>query len=277
MTATLLDAARRAVTGPAIALAICLLPGTAHALFTVNFDADGNGDDVVHGQIIDDEYTLANGGIVDGGTGGVVGMTVSAANGGGGPDLGVAFDTALTGTEDPDLQDPFTVPTDPSLESDSSLTNPGNILIVQENSTGCTSDGVCDLPDDEGGGSNTFTFTFSDAVTLFSVDVFDVDGTPDNQMETVDFVLRDSAGASIFETTNLGTGGNNTAARVEFGTGIMNVAVLEATFSSSGALSNIHGEVPPNGTPPTSVSAPGSLALLALGLAGSMLARRRRT
>jgi len=266
---------RPALAGPVLALAACLLPGSAHALFTVNFDADGMGDPIVHGQVIDDEYTLANGGIVDGGTGGVVGMTVSALNGGGGPDLGVAFDTTLGVTEDPDLQDPFTVPTNTSLESDSSITNPGNILIVQENSTGC-GDGVCDSPDDEGGGPNTFTFTFSDAVTLFSVDVFDVDGTPDKQKETVAFVLRDSAGASIFETTNLGTGGDNTAARVEFGTGIMNVAALEATFSSSGALSNIKGEVPSNGTPPTSVSAPGSLALLALGLAGAAASRRRR-
>jgi len=230
----------------------------AQASFTINFDQDGLGNPIVHGQRIDDEYRLPGSHIV-GNPG--LGVDIGATNTGGGPNYAVAFDSSLSNTSDPDLENPFFDQSTGAEHTDPELRNPGNILIVQENDNGC-GDGVCDDPDDEAGGG-MIKFTFSEAVTLFSLDVFDIDGS---QSEMA-FIVN---GTTTIETVG-DIGGDNHAKRIVLGgaQGVMNVTMLEVEFTSSGALSNIKGEVP------TEVPEPATGALLLLGLAGAGFARRR--
>jgi hypothetical protein len=84
-------------------------------------------------------------------------------------DFGVIFDTTRTGTADPDLEDAW------NGGNLASATVLGNILIIQENNTGCGDD-VCNSPDDEGnrpGGS--FDIRLSSAISGFGFDLIDVE------------------------------------------------------------------------------------------------------
>ena len=95
-----------------------------------------------HGTVVNSQYDSAEFGFA----------TIAANNSGGGPDLAVSFDSGLSDTEDPDLEagvTGFTHVLD-GQSGDLGSIKPGNILIIQENSTGCAVDGVCNSPDDEG-------------------------------------------------------------------------------------------------------------------------------
>jgi len=266
-----------------LAAAIMVVAAIAPArAFVLNFDDNEDIGDIVHGQVIDSEFTLANGGVP--GTGGLLGVSVGATNNGGGPNLAVAFDSARTHTRDHDLEDPFKIApgSEPYIGD---LRRPGNILIVQENNWGCA-DGVCNEPDDEAGGPNSMEFLFSENVTLTRIDLFDIDckkvwngwkwvedcGWPGGESATIEF-FSDAAMQNSLGTAAVSSFGNHTAKRVFFGdNGQSNVRKLVVTLSGSGAIGNIAGIIPDN----QQVPEPASLGLVVAGLIGLGIARRRR-
>jgi hypothetical protein len=266
-----------------LTLSACLISGALMMsagpiqAWTVDFEADGNGANMVNGQVLDNEYASS----IDGGT--APGLTISGDNFNScHPDLVVAFDTRLDDTRDADLESPFTPHvqggSDPTAGSDvfNALRNPGNIAVVQENGYRC-GDGVCNRPDDEAYGG-IIRFVFDAAVTLLSLDVFDIDGAPDPQNERGWIRFYDTANSSTASHTIdiLGNGGNNHSSRIVFAglSGITDVFKMEVQFSSSGGLSNLIGannSIPDN----TSVPAPATLALFGLGLLGVAQFTRR--
>jgi hypothetical protein len=148
-----------------------------------------------------------------------------------------------------------------------SLTNPGNVLIIQENSKRCET-GTCARPDDEAKGGRLI-FDFSDIVTLFSIDVFDVNRKKRNVDPGVVITLAQSNGSSVVFTSH-STGGNNTAARIDFG-GIANIIRMTIDLAKEGAIGNIVGAVES-----TAVSEPATLALMMLGLLTGLTGRGGR-
>ena len=105
---------------------------------------------------------------------------------------------------------------------------------------------------------------FDTAVTLLSLDVFDIDGAPDPQNERgwIRFYGDANSGTPMQTIDILGNGGDNNASRIVFAglDGISNVSRIEVQFSNSGGLSNLIGSSQDGvGTP---VPAPGTLALL---------------
>lgn len=133
-------------------------PVFASVSTTIDFNTLPNGNTAPHGLIINDQYASQ-------------GLTVSADNVGGGPDITVAFDTTLTSTRDPDLEDPFTTG---NLAPTSDL---GNVLIIQENNSG-TGDGVADRPDDEGSRpAGSIFFDFAVPITEIGFDLIDIEAT----------------------------------------------------------------------------------------------------
>ena len=131
-----------------------VLLGAAPGAQALTIDFEG----LEHGRIVNTQYVGSHG------------VTISVENVGGGPDLGVAFDTNLSGTADSDLESPWGAGNLPSS------TDLGNILIIQENSTG-TGDGIADSPDDEGSRpAGTITFEFAGDIDYFGFDIVDVEG-----------------------------------------------------------------------------------------------------
>ena len=283
------DVIRSSIAGAALAAtAFILASGSANA-FVLDFEnASFIGENLVHGSVIDGTYTAADSNI---------NVNIETSNDGGGPDFAVVFDSRQSGTADPDLQDPFSGPqvgdfttTGTNTGSDyqvtfveSEMRRPGNILIVQENTTGCI-DGVCDNPDDEGQGPNSISFEFTDGpITAESLDLFDLDGG--SQMETATIRLfSDLNGTQIIDTIVVGgndIGGDRRAGRVLFTSvnpdGIENVSKITVEFSSSGATGNLVYSTPDDPGDPQAVSEPGSLALLATGAVGLIALRRRRS
>jgi len=275
-------------TAAAVAAMGFLLGSGSTSAFVLDFE-DGSfigGPVLQHGTVINGTHQVADSGINIG---------ISAENNGGGPHLAVVFDTTLTGTRDPDLQDPFHAPsagnpyfTDPGDSTSnavyevgfvlSEMERPGNILIVQENGNGC-GDGVCDDPDDEAGGPNSISFDFMDGpITAKSIDLFDLNGGNQNETATIS-LFSDLGGTQLIDSITVkgsDIGGDNRAGRLLFtASGIENVSKISVLFSSSGATGNLVYDVPSPGNPGNIVE-PGTLALLASGAAGIAALRRRR-
>lgn len=191
-------------------------------------------------------------------------VTFSGREGDNGNGRVVVFDTDNTGnSSDPDLHSPFT------LDAYAiGPTNPGNALIIQDDSNlSSCSGGFCSDPDDEVDGQ--FILDFSRGVQLTSLDVLDIGEA------TLDLFFANALLASI-DVPGVGGSGNGGDDN-KSGT-----FVLDAQFSdlvidrfvlslgNSGAIDNIVV---------TSVPVPAALPLFAaaLGLFGWMTKRRRVT
>lgn len=126
-------------------LAAGLLVASETYSVTLDFETDAAGNPIVSGQVIDDEYAG-------------FGVNISVQNFGGGPDLGVAFDSNNPTGGDGDLVTPGY-----GLNNSQNL---GNLLVIQENGGDFNSDGFLDSgsPDDEAGGGRIDIFFSVDQI-----------------------------------------------------------------------------------------------------------------
>ena len=223
-----------------LAIAALWMAGSARAApITLTFDDAA----FVHGTIVNTQYA---------------GVTISALNTGGGPDLAVAFDSDLSGTRDTDRE--FG-----SGWSAGTLTGTrlGNLLIIQENPNGCLIDGICDAPDDEGSRpAGSLIFDFDVAVTSFGFDLVDVESLATENGSITFFDGASSLTVQMNSFLAALTLGNNSANRIVpflVGdlAGISQITRVEMNFAGSAGVDNVTFEPVPE---------PSSLALLGLGI-----------
>lgn len=233
----------------------------------LDFDIDASGNPIVAGQIIDDEYAS-------------FGVTIETINVGGGPDLGVAFDSANPTGGDNDLQTPG------STTGNAKAGSFGNVLIIQEN--GGASDGMINVdPDDEGSRPAGFhTFIFDTAITSIGFVLIDIEGLEE--------INGTSPTSGFFQAFNNGTligtvsfedfitagpffdssvvFGNNSVNRIDpilasdFGAAGFNKVVFN--FGGSGGLDEVDTSPVPE---------PGTLLLLGSSMVGMGAIVRKRT
>ena len=208
-------------------------------------------EDQAPGTIIDTEYAS----VVD----------ISVINRGGGPNLGVLFDTTAETASggDDDLLGPFNTH-NPELASGFVT---GNVLIIQEHDKSCDTD-VCTNPDDEGSRpAGTFIFNFVSVITLESIDFFDVETAENGKTENNRIRLFDSDNNEIpdeFFTPD--TGGDNMWNQLVFN--VEGVKRIELNLGGSGAIDNIRYTVIP---------VPAAVWLFGSGLIGLIALARRKT
>jgi len=252
---------------PATLLACAAFAFSAHAgTVTLDFDAVGDGAIVSDGTSSSGLYS---------------GISISGLNTGGGPNLAVTYDSEGAIGHDSDLEEnrrasKFTN----AATGTGGFTGFGNLLIVQENSDGCSTGGTCDNPDDEAGGG-FLRFAFEQLHLLRTFDYFDVDGAPDQQAESVAVKLFTTEGFDWTDPVNgtdvlmvddlLATGGDNTFRTHTFDNPQF-VYGIEFAFSSSGAIDNLVLETPDVAI---EVPAPATLLLFLSGLLTLALVARR--
>jgi hypothetical protein len=242
----------------ALLLATTLLLPVPGAALTLDFDVDSNSKAINFGQVIDDEYQGD-------------GVTIHAVNPNRSFDLAIAFNSTANGTEDPDLQDPWS---GGNLASNTFLRN---LLIIAERDVG-------GRPDDEGSRpAGELIFDLDSTMVSMGFDLIDVENTMD-EPGGVDFYLGNTLQGS-FEYMDLITNGspvydptiafgNNTANRIS----PVLVASLDDAIGGefdrvvfrmggSGGIDNVAL---------ASADEPGLLLLGLLGAAGLALARRTR-
>lgn len=235
---------------------------------TVTLDFDAVGD----GAVISDGTSSL--GLYDG-------ISISAVNTGGGPNLAVAYDSTGAIGRDSDLEENrFGSRFTNAATGTGGFTGFGNLLVVQENNNGCAG-GICADPDDEAGGG-FLRFAFDKVHLLESFDYFDVDGAPNQQAETIavklfttqDFDWSDSAdGTNVVALDDLlATGGDNTF-RTRFFENPQIVYGIEFAFSSSGAIDNLVLNTP---NPAVEIPAPPVAAILLAGILGLRVSMRRQ-
>ncbi|MFT2090632.1 hypothetical protein [Paraglaciecola sp. 2405UD69-4] len=184
----------------------------AHAGVTViDFDTDSNGNAITNGQIVDDEYASAGVSITSVNVNNTTSKTSDDIEG-----IQVAFDTNLSGTEDPDLeynrnrndyngtgQYSYTAL---NIDGIQFADTPDNVLIMQnadfinDSANGNTCDAFsCTTPNDENGTNPAgyFEFTFDTLVDIISLDTFDIE---DNGEFVIQFFANDNLVATRVET-----------------------------------------------------------------------------
>lgn len=253
---------------PAALVACSTLISAAHAAsITLDFEAVGDGAIVTDGSSSTGLYT---------------GITISALNVGGGPNTAVAYDSEGAIGRDNDLEENrFSSNFVNGATDTGGITGFGNLLIVQENSIGCT-DGVCDRPDDEAGGG-FLRFGFEQSHFLRSFDYFDIDGSPNQQAETFAVKLFTNANFDWEDAVDgtdvllvdglLSTGGDNTF-RTHTLSGLQFVYGVEFAFSSSGAIDNI--VLDPVSTSEEVIPEPATLLIFLSGLFCIAIMARRK-
>ena len=243
---------------------------------------------IVHGTIVDDEYSS-------------MGVTIGSLNynspngivGGGATDVNttnnivdiqVAFDTTTTGNQDTDLEYSSTgyahgyTPLVIEGVTYGNNNHPGNVLILQNaDNLGDCSAIKCDTPNDEAGtnAAGYFVFSFNTMVDIISLDTFDVE---DNGEFVIQFFRNDVLIASRVEVD-----AGNTVAMANPINDIINVTNQQRTLLTmqDGAFErqilNIEGinimriQLPGSGAidklafRTTEVAAPATLSILSLG------------
>jgi hypothetical protein len=217
-------------------------------------------DSFENGQIIDDEY-LEN-----------FGVSIDSLNyrEGGINGLQVAFDTLNNNSRDNDLEynnsdndynDPNSAFSYSALNLDSyqGSNNPGNVLILQENSTGCE-DGVCNYPDDEGSrAAGYFEFSFSSIVSILNIDFFDVEDSVNQDAKFYAIHFFDKDNNEIHNDHYVPVMEDGQFVRMAF-SGIDNVKRLVLNLPGSGAIDNLAFRA-------AEVPEPSTFALLSIALA----------
>ena len=199
MTTSRVNAMLRAVGAATAAFGVgAFLAGSATAApWIMTFErmttvAAGGADianaDVVDGQVVTNMWGP---GSLNGipGSDSRVSVTILADSNGNDVDRAVVYNSRPGTGRDPDLEArrngatgftyhgaegaPVVASVDPQRgNGPDGKSNPGNILIIQENSDGCGDD-VCNEPDDEAHGGK-LTFVFDVPTSIFSIDVIDI-------------------------------------------------------------------------------------------------------
>ncbi len=222
----------------ALVASAAIVSVSAAEAITLDFDNDAGGNPIVAGQIIDNEYAG-------------FGVSISTVNLGGGPNLGVAFDSMNP----------------PPASDDGDLITPGfgfnnneafkNVLIIQEHGGDGNNDGFLDgVTDDESGGG-FIDFLFTSNQLFADVDLIDIE----EGGGTVQLFLN----GGLQSTQAIANLGNNSHQNIS----INGIAFdqLRVNLVGSGAIAEV-----------TTVGVPEPSTWLFMGtaLAGVMLATHRR-
>ncbi len=164
------------------------------------------------------------------------GLTIRVMNFGGGPDLGVIFDSFAPTGGDTDLSSPAQGgqggPDGEPIPVDFIDPIPyGKILIVQENEAGCDT-GICDIPDDEAGGGKVFMI-WENLTQMCWLDLLDIDEGQGALVETFGPDFGDG-GIVLLDSIVVPPGPDNCFKRVFFSGQC--VTSVEITFPGSGAV-----------------------------------------